>query len=156
RRTYEALIASPQERELFGEWAATWDKYKQGVDQVLALSRKEAGQYAQAAHDLNSKTVNRISVDADALLKKDIDLNNTGAAKAAADAESSYDSAFMWLATILGLTVVVGSAVGMYLIRDVSSGIASIVKPMQALGAGDLAADVPHRGEKTEIGTMAD
>jgi methyl-accepting chemotaxis protein len=27
---------------------------------------------------------------------------------------------------------------------------------MQALGAGDLTADVPHRGEKTEIGTMAD
>ena len=27
---------------------------------------------------------------------------------------------------------------------------------MQALGAGDLTAKVPHQGEKTEIGTMAD
>ena len=40
--------------------------------------------------------------------------------------------------------------------RDVSGGIASIVKPMQALGQGDLSVDIPHRGEKTEIGLMAD
>jgi methyl-accepting chemotaxis protein len=41
--------------------------------------------------------------------------------------------------------------------RFVSSGIArSIVKPMQALGTGDLTANVPHQGMKTEIGTMAD
>src|SRR5699024_4271023 len=29
-------------------------------------------------------------------------------------------------------------------------------KPMQALGAGDLTAIVPHQGMKTEIGTMGD
>ena len=27
---------------------------------------------------------------------------------------------------------------------------------MQSLGSGDLSAEVPHRGEKTEIGSMAD
>jgi methyl-accepting chemotaxis protein len=42
------------------------------------------------------------------------------------------------------------------LIRDVSRAIASIVTPMQALGNGDLTAQVPHQGEKTEIGSMAD
>ncbi|MDU6495511.1 methyl-accepting chemotaxis protein, partial [Bradyrhizobium sp.] len=31
-----------------------------------------------------------------------------------------------------------------------------IIKPMQALGEGDLAAEVPHRGEPTEMGAMAD
>ena len=40
--------------------------------------------------------------------------------------------------------------------RDLSRGIASIVKPMQALGSGDLTAEVTHRGENTEIGVMAD
>jgi methyl-accepting chemotaxis protein len=156
RRRYEAMITSPQERELYNQWAATWDRYKKGTEEVMALSRKEAGQAPHEAHELNIKTVNKISLDADQLLKKDIELNDTGAAKAATDAASTYNSAFMWLAAILGLAVIVGGAVGIYLIRDVSSGIASIVKPMQALGAGDLTADVPHRGEKTEIGAMAD
>jgi HAMP domain-containing protein len=40
------------------------------------------------------------------------------------------------------------------LVRDVSNGIASIVTPMLALGKGDLSAEVPHQGEKTEIGAM--
>jgi methyl-accepting chemotaxis protein len=62
----------------------------------------------------------------------------------------------MMLAVILGAVVTAGIAVSYYLVRDVSSGIASIVTPMQALGNGDLSADVPHQGEKTEIGAMAD
>src|SRR5258708_27630446 len=60
------------------------------------------------------------------------------------------------LAAIPGVAIILGVAVSFYLIRDVSQGIASIVKPMQALGSGDLSAQVPHQGEKTEIGTMAD
>ena len=156
RRTYEAMITSPQERELYNQWAAIWDKYEQGTQEVMALSRKEAGQLPHEAHELNAKTVNKLSLQADDILKQAIDQNNSGADTAAADAAGSYDSAFMLLATILGLAVVIGGIVGLYLIRDVSSGIASIVKPMQALGAGDLTAEVPHRGEKTEIGTMAD
>ena len=36
------------------------------------------------------------------------------------------------------------------------SSIASIVRPMQALGGGDLSAEVPYRGKTTEIGVMAD
>ena len=52
--------------------------------------------------------------------------------------------------------MVCGVGVGLYLVRDLSNGIASIVKPMQALGSGDLTAEVMRRGEKTEIGAMAD
>ena len=62
----------------------------------------------------------------------------------------------MMLAAILGAAVIIGIGVSFYLVRDVSSGIASIVTPMQALGEGDLSAEVPHQGEKTEIGAMAD
>jgi methyl-accepting chemotaxis protein len=122
----------------------------------MALSRKEAGKIPHEAHELNVKTVNKISLDADAVLKKDIDLNNAGADKAGTDAADNYTFAFALLAVILGVAAIVGIAVGIYLVRDVSSGIASIVKPMQALGQGDLAAQVPHQGEKTEIGAMAD
>jgi methyl-accepting chemotaxis protein len=60
------------------------------------------------------------------------------------------------LAAILGAAVILGVAVGFYLVRDVSRGIASIVTPMQALGNGDLTAQIPHQGEATEIGSMAD
>jgi methyl-accepting chemotaxis protein len=156
RAAYEPRISSPDERALYTEWSKLWDEYKKATEEVLALSRKAAGQVAHEAHELNSKKVNKIAISADEILKKDIDLNNKGAEKATNDAADNYSSSLVMLAVILGVAVIAGIGISFYLVRDVSNGIASIVKPMQALGQGDLAAQVPHQGEKTEIGAMAD
>jgi methyl-accepting chemotaxis protein len=156
RQSYEAVITSPEERAIYNEWVKAWESYKRGTEEVMALSRKAAGQIAHEAHELNSKTVNKIGLEADGLLKKDIDLNNAGADKAAQNGADDYASAFMMLAVILGIAVITGVAISFYLVRDISAGIASIVTPMQALGKGDLSAKVPHQDEKTEIGAMAD
>jgi methyl-accepting chemotaxis protein len=156
RAAYEPLITSPEERALYTQWSELWDKYRRGTQEVMELSRQAVGRVPTEAHDLNTQTVNKIGLDADAVLKKSIDLNNTGADKAGANAADHYAQAFMMLAIILGAAIVIGVGVGFYLVRDVSAGIASIVKPMQALGQGDLTAIVPHQGEKTEIGAMAD
>jgi methyl-accepting chemotaxis protein len=156
RSEYEPMISSPEERALYEQWGKVWDEYKKGTEEVLELSRKSAGQLPKEAHDLNTQKVNKIAMEADDILKKDIDLNNAGADKSARDAAASFSSAFMMLAIILGAAIVVGVVIGFYVVRDVSRGIDSIVKPMQALGRGDLTAQVPHQGEKTEIGAMAD
>jgi methyl-accepting chemotaxis protein len=156
RQTYEPMVTSAAERAIYNEWIKTWEDYKKGAEEVMALSRKAAGQVPHEAHELNSKTVNKISLTADEILKKDIDLNDTGAAGAAKDAADTYSSAFMMIVAILGAAIVIGAAVSFFVVRDISSGIASIVTPMQALGKGDLTAMVPHQGEKTEIGAMAD
>ncbi|MGY3605460.1 MULTISPECIES: methyl-accepting chemotaxis protein [unclassified Bradyrhizobium] len=156
RKSYETMITSPEERALYTQWSDTWDRYRKGTEEVMALSRRDVGKIPHDAHELNSKTVNKIGLEADAILLKDIELNKAGADKAAEDAAANYSSAFAILAVILLAAVLVGAAISFLLIRDVSAGIASIVKPMQALGNGDLTAEVPHQGEKTEIGTMAD
>ncbi|WP_213290329.1 methyl-accepting chemotaxis protein [Bradyrhizobium sp. sGM-13] len=156
RTAYEPLITSAEERALYAEWSRLWDKYRKGTQEVMELSRKAAGTIPTEAHDLNTTTINKISLDADAVLKKSIDLNNAGADKAAREAADSYTAALMMLTLILGAAVMIGIGISAYLVRDVSSGIASIVTPMQALGKGDLSAEVPHQGEKTEIGAMAD
>ncbi|MGX1109034.1 MULTISPECIES: methyl-accepting chemotaxis protein [Bradyrhizobium] len=156
RATYEPLIASPEERALYNQWVDAWTRYKKGTEEVMALSRRDVGKTQHEAHELNAKTVNKIGLEADEILRKDIELNNAGADKAAQEAANSYASAVMLLAMILGAAIIVGVGVSFLMIRDVSAGIASIVSPMQALGRGDLTANVPHQGEKTEIGAMAD
>ncbi|SFP04386.1 methyl-accepting chemotaxis sensory transducer [Bradyrhizobium sp. Ghvi] len=156
RSSYETMITSPEERALYSQWAKLWDDYKKGAEEVMALSRKEAGKVPHEAQELNTKTVNKISLAADEVLTKDIELNTRGGDQAAQDAADSYSFAFMLVSIILGSAIVSGLGVGFYLVHDVSSGINSITLPMQALGEGDLSAEVPHRGEKTEIGAMAD
>jgi methyl-accepting chemotaxis protein len=156
RAAYEKLISAPEERALQNEWSRLWDEYRKGSEEVMALSRKAAGQFPHEAHELNTKTVNKVALQADEVLKKAIDLNNHGAETATAAAADNYDSAIWVVAFILGIAVIAGIAVSLYMVRDISNGIASIVKPMQALGQGDLSAEVPHRDEKTEMGAMAD
>jgi methyl-accepting chemotaxis protein len=100
--------------------------------------------------------VNQIGFKADEALQKDVDLNNKGALAAGELATDSFGNAIKMVIGSLLLAVVVGVGAATLLVRDVSAGITSIVLPMQALGMGDLTAIVPHQGEKTEIGTMAD
>jgi methyl-accepting chemotaxis protein len=156
RKSYEGMITSPEERALYNQWSKTWEDYKKGTQEVMALSRRDAGKIPHEAHELNSKTVNKIGLEADTILAKDIELNTKGGDQASAEAGDTYYYAFMLVAIILGAAVIAGLGVGLYLVSDISKGINSIIVPMQALGQGDLSAEVPHRGEKTEIGAMAD
>ncbi|HEY8337820.1 MAG TPA: MCP four helix bundle domain-containing protein, partial [Tardiphaga sp.] len=156
RARYEKLISSPEERALYSEWGRQWDVYKAASLEVLALSNQSVGKFPQDAQDLNETKVVPLGQLSDRTLDKDIDLNNKGADAAGAAASAEYDFAFLTLTTLLGISAVLGIGLAVYLVRDVSRGIASIVKPMQALGNGDLTAVVPHQGETTEIGSMAD
>src|SRR5579863_2271966 len=153
RKAYETVITSPEERALYTDFSKRWEEYKAIVARMLELSKKDG--LSREARELN-KEMMKAGNEADAFLAKDIELNDKGAAKEARAAEDTYSSVLMVLASIVGLAILSGAAVSFYVVRDVSAGIASIVEPMQALGKGDLTAEVPHRGEKTEIGQMAD
>jgi methyl-accepting chemotaxis protein len=156
RGRYEKQIRTPEEHALYNEWTGQWAEFEKQTDEVMALSRKTLGGIPYEARDFNENIVNPQAVKSDGILKKIIDLNNEGADAAVRTGDATYDSAFMLVAIVLGLATVTGIGVGFYLVRDVSRGIASIVTPMQALGGGDLTAQVPHQGEATEIGSMAD
>ncbi|MDI1264881.1 MAG: MCP four helix bundle domain-containing protein, partial [bacterium] len=156
RTAYEPLLSTAEERAMYENWSRAWDRYVKGIDTVIDLSRKSVGKIPVEASEAISKTVAVVAAESDALLEKSINYNNAGADTATRQAAEGYNFAF-W--TVLGIIVAVmicGFAVGLYLVRDLSNGIASIVKPMQALGSGDLSAEVGRRGEKTEIGVMAD
>jgi methyl-accepting chemotaxis protein len=156
RSAYDKLISSPEERAIFNEWIRDWDIYFTRSQEIFALNRKNLGKSNQEAHELNLNVVNPLGSKADFALRKAIEFNDKGAAAAGERAVASYDSALTIVVVLIGLSALIGLGVGFYLVRDVSSGIASIVEPMQSLSAGDLTAHVPHQGEKTEIGAMAD
>ena len=153
RKAYEAMMSSPEERALYADFSTRWEQYKAIVAKMIELSRKDG--LSREARDLNKDLI-KAGNEAESILDKDIELNDKGAAQDARGAEETYSSMLMWLAVIVGLSILAGAAVSFYVIRDISAGIASIVEPMQALGQGDLSAEVPHQGEKTEIGQMAD
>ncbi|WP_295854299.1 methyl-accepting chemotaxis protein [Tardiphaga sp.] len=156
RATYESLINSAEERGIYNGWRDKWAEYMKSAEQVLVMSRNSIDKSIRDAQVLNQTTVNDIGKAADAILEMDIALINKAADAAGRIASENYRTAFVMLTGLLGVAAVLGIGIGIYLVRDVSRGIASIVTPMQALGAGDLTAMVPHQGMKTEIGSMGD
>jgi methyl-accepting chemotaxis protein len=151
RKAYEPLITTAEERALYDEFSASWAEYLAGVKEVLVLSRKNEDKEVRPLHAKASLA----GVHADETLQKDVLLNNKGADAAGSQAEQSFDDAIKMVLASLLVAIVLGIGAAILLVRDVSAGIRSIVAPMQALGNGDLTAQVPHQGETTEIGSMA-
>ena len=152
RKEYEPYITSAEERALYDEFAKHWDAYVAELVPVLEGSRKGADKQIR---DLNLKAT-KTGMLASAALEKDVELNNEGALAASEKAAQDFSLAVKLLIGSVAFAIVVGIAAAIMLVRDVSRGINSIIVPMQALGNGDLAATVPHQGENTEIGKMAD
>jgi methyl-accepting chemotaxis protein len=155
-KAYQKMISSAEERALYDAWTAKWDSYMNGAKEVVSLSRKSIGGSIHDAQEMNRTTVNELGKQADVVLEKDIDLNNKGADAAGENAARDYEFALRLVVGILAASVLAGLGVGVYLIRDINRGIASIIAPMQALGKGDLTASVPHQGEPNEMGAIAD
>jgi methyl-accepting chemotaxis protein len=153
RKAYEAFITSPEERAIYTEFSELWAAYGAAVQELLVLSRKND---VDGSLNLNNTKANPLAMKADEVLKKDVDLNNKGADEAGQEASNSYATAFKMVVALLVVAVMLGIGIGFYLVRDISTAIASIITPMRALGSGDLTAVVPHQGEATEIGAMAD
>jgi methyl-accepting chemotaxis protein len=156
RKNYEALISSSEERVVYSEWFRIWKEYLQGVDELIEASRKVGGRSTLDARNLFQTKYVKLGSEADQLINKAIDLNKIRAdieTKAAAD---NYSTAFNVILGCIAATMLGGALLGYLIVRDLSSGIASIIKPMQELAQGDLRAEVTHRGERTEVGAMAD
>jgi methyl-accepting chemotaxis protein len=152
RKTYEPLITSAEERALYDEFSTSWAEYLAGGKEVLVLSRKNEDKEARVLHAKASLA----GVKADETLQKDVLLNSKGADAAGSQAAEGFDNDIKIVLSSLLLTIIIGIGAAVFLVRGVSAGIKSIVAPMQALGNGDLTAQVPHQGEKTEIGAMAE
>jgi methyl-accepting chemotaxis protein len=156
RQTYEPMISSPAEKALYDAFVQEFDAYGALAAKALELSRATLGKVSPEAEQTLIHHASPIAQRVDQALQKAVDFNNRGADAAGAAAAATYNQTFFIVLTLLGTAIVAGVVASILVVRDVTRGIASIIKPMQALGQGELSVEVPHRGEQTEIGAMAD
>jgi methyl-accepting chemotaxis protein len=149
---YQPLISSPAERDLAEQLEKQWKSFIGASIEVQSLATK--GDVA-AAKDINASRVVPIGRAMDATLAKLVELNDKGAEAAGQSAEATYLSAICLLAAILGGAIVLGIGAAIYMVRDISRGIGSILKPMGQLTNGELSVEIRHQGETTEIGRIA-
>jgi methyl-accepting chemotaxis protein len=145
-KAYQPLISSPAERELADKLEKEWGEFIAAATDVRNLASK--GDIV-AAKEINAKKVVPTGRAMDGTLAKLVELNDKGGEVAGHTADATYSGSVRMMIAMLAAAIVLG------LVRDISAGIASILKPMAALTTGDLDAVVPHQGETTEIGRIA-
>lgn len=151
---YEPLVTSPEERALANGLSQTWKEYVELIRQAMELDHQYND--TMKTREFVLKHATPVGRKMDALLKEDIALNNRGADTATRNAADSYALTLKMIVSILAIAMILGTWAGIHLIRAILHGVGSIMTSMRALGSGNLTAIVPHQGEKTEIGQMAD
>jgi methyl-accepting chemotaxis protein len=151
-KAYQLLTSSRAERDLADQLEKQWVSFISASTDVQSLATK--GDVA-AAKDINAKKVVPIGRAMDATLAKLVELNDKGAEAAGQGADATYLSAIRLMVISLAAAIILGLGAAIYMVRDISRGIDSILKPMGQLADGELSVEIPHRGETTEIGRIA-
>jgi methyl-accepting chemotaxis protein len=152
-KAYEPMVSSPQEAALYKELSATWKTFRDAADEVIAHARKRETAQARAVNAQRATVAGR---SMDAVLAKIVDINDKGAAASGLKAEQDYELAFRVVLAALIVMVLAGLTAAVLIVRDIARGIGSVLTPMRALAANDLDVSVPHQGETSEIGQIAD
>jgi methyl-accepting chemotaxis protein len=149
---YETLKTPADERGIYDEFRKVWESYAAAGAEVLAASRNQ--DFATGRELFTNKLI-KIGQQNDDLLNRERELNRRGAEAAVKRGNDLYSFALTFIVGGLALVTLLSLAIAVFLVRDVSRGIASITQPMRALSQGDLAADIPSGNHDTEIGQMA-
>ncbi|CAO4133345.1 methyl-accepting chemotaxis protein [Methylorubrum extorquens] len=153
RAAYERLIANAEERALYDTYVRDTATFENERRNVMDLSRQ--GRKAEAFSYYESKGLAPRRAMSNSL-EKLVNFNNQGAARAMAAGEAVFQQVRTIGLAVLALGLGLAVLLAVLITRGVTRGIASVVGPMQALAAGDLSVTIPHQGQRTEIGTIAD
>jgi methyl-accepting chemotaxis protein len=152
RRTYEALISSPEERAGYDAFVRQWDEYMRVHGELLKLSH--ANQNEKAA-ELYKGDLSKAFRGADAALEKLVEINVAGADAAAKHAAASYDSAHIMTIVFAAIATLLALGAMAFVLLGVARPLLALVASMKRLGDGDFSIVLPGLGRKDEIGAMA-
>ncbi len=148
-KTYEPLISSDEERQMYNNISNGWGKYMDVNRQVVEL--RETGKTADASH------LSRISGLAafrsfSSDLDKDIELNNKGAQAAQGEAASAYSAGKYWLLGLSIAAIAFGLFVAITLARAISSSTTNMLAAIEEIAGNNLAIADVNIKSRDEIG----
>lgn len=152
RKTYESLISSAAERDLYGKFSQEWTKYKELNGKLKLLSRANN---ADASMKFYKADMRSTYDNMGHLLDQLIDLNNKGSETSFAKSVVSYNSTYS--GTIVTLSVVgliILASIG-FILQGVTRPITRITASMKSLAEGDTATAIPYSDRADEVGSMA-
>jgi len=151
KKTYEALISSPEEQAAFKRFEAAWAKYIEVHEQLMSLSRKNATEDARKLMAGDSRAANGAVLKE---LEQLVAINEKGAAGQAAAGQAAYSTAKLVAMICLSLATLLAIGVAALLIRGVMGQLGEdpgyLAEVAGKIAGGDL--NVAFRPQKKQGG----
>jgi methyl-accepting chemotaxis protein len=153
QRNYEKTINLDEDRALYSEFSKFWEAYLQEVKVVREILVTDG---ETKAVEYNVQKAAPIANQAGAAIDKIVDWNTEQSRAARHTANDVINTTNTLVLSALTVAALLAIAMAFLIIRAITSGIASVTRPMGSLATGDLDVHIPFRGEKTELGSIAD
>ena len=153
RRAHEQRLSSAEERALYDRFNGHWQSYTAALKEILLLSRQYAKEGAGAFYNQKAASLIENAVMA---IDEIVALKNLAASEASERADGAAATTLKLVMLIMALAALGSIAAALSITRSISRGIDTVIRPMRALAAGDLSAEVPALGGRTEIGLIAE
>ena len=149
---YEPMIASPEEKKIYGSIVAAYDDYAKSDAEVAELFKQGnvvgATDYAMTTQKTQYEKVS-------ANIEEDIKLNNDGSDKANKLSAEIYSSAQWWVIGVLIGAVAIGMTLAIFIAGLISRPIQEVREVAQRIAAGDLTGEEISVRSKDEVGDLA-
>ena len=149
---YEPLISSAEERQMYEEFKRLWVLYLQEHQKLLAVSRQNKTEEAQALIEGKSQ---ELFGAANNKVDELVELNVKGAAEATHLADTVYTDARLWIIAMLmgaiGLGIVIAILLMRGIIKQVGGEPVEIAAITQQIAHGDLTVRFTDSGKETGV-----
>ena len=152
--TYEKMIAHAEERSLYDDFRAKWKDYLRFHEKAFEFASHNETEKAMAIYNGDGM---KAYDEACALLLKLVTYNSKNGNAAAEEGSAIYASAKLFVMSGIGLCVLLGFGIAVYLVRDILGTLGGepeyTRQVVRAIADGDLTVEVAVRkGDQTKIG----
>ncbi|HEY0923069.1 methyl-accepting chemotaxis protein [Rheinheimera pacifica] len=150
RQTYESLLANADERRLYDQLVAHWNKYLSQSNTMLDISRQNRNEDARSMLANEQKQLfDLLAAD----IQQMVQLNDDGANAANARGDKLYDGARMAIIIALIAALLIGMVLALFISRIISRPLISAAEVAAQLAEGDLTVTIDVNS-KDETGIL--
>ncbi|RMU67610.1 Histidine kinase, HAMP region: chemotaxis sensory transducer, partial [Pseudomonas syringae pv. aptata] len=148
--TYDKLVVSDEDRQLFNSATATWAAYLKSSSELFDMSRQGLEAQARAMLKGDSKTH---FDELTGQLQKMVELNDAGATVAGDKGTKLYENARISIIVVLIAALLIGLGLALFIARIISRPLKEAATAAEQLAEGNLNAHIGH-GSKDETGMV--
>ena len=130
RATYEKLISSNEERQIYEEFSQDWEKYLAAKNKSESLLKQNKEDEAKAIIRGEGREAFNAASDK---LTEDIQLNQKGSDTATKFADDTYSSARFLVFLVIAISIILGMIIAVYLARKITKPINLVSERLESL-----------------------